>query len=176
MKNFEILAEKLLIWFLLIMIGLPLTAFAQSGVDLHWLWDDRCAACHGHSAEFSRQYLQIVDGQLQGNHHTDKLLLFLDNHYLNGRYSNEIYAMLSAQVSTPPRYKKECSACHQKASSLVREALLVQQGELILKRTGQRLQDFLDNHRRLKPEDVVFYVDLLNRIAVEVNLEESQQR
>jgi hypothetical protein len=58
----------------------------------------------------------------------------------------------------------------------VREALLVQEGELMLRRTGQRLQSFLDNHRRLNDEDVIFYVDLLNRIAEETNLKEKQVR
>lgn len=169
MKKFS---GKLINRVLFLAAVLPVTAFAQSGVDLHWLWDDRCASCHGHSSEFSRQYLRLVDGNLQGIHHTEDLLLFLKNHYLRGQFSDEIYAMLLAQVGSPGRFKNECSGCHQTASGLVRGALLVREGELTVRKSGQSLRLFLENHRHLNDEDVVFYVDLLTRIAVEVNLKE----
>ena len=35
------------------------TAAGARGIDLHALWDDRCADCHGHSAEFSRLASEI---------------------------------------------------------------------------------------------------------------------
>ena len=38
--------------FVLVAASLVMPAVRVSGIDLHWLWQDRCAACHGHSVEF----------------------------------------------------------------------------------------------------------------------------
>jgi hypothetical protein len=58
----------LITWFLFFVVVLAITAFAHSGVDLHWPGDDRGASYQGH-------------------HHTEDLLLFLENHcHLNDEY------------------------------------------------------------------------------------------
>jgi hypothetical protein len=36
---------------------LAIPAARASGIDLHWLWDDRCATCHGHAGDFARKFL-----------------------------------------------------------------------------------------------------------------------
>jgi len=63
-----------------VLTGLLLIAgkAGASGVDLHWLWDNQCADCHGHSSEFAHSFLKLVDGRLQGNHRDRSLRLFYE--------------------------------------------------------------------------------------------------
>lgn len=145
--------------------SMPLIAAAT---DIHWLWDDRCAECHGHSAEFARKFLAISDDQLQGRHHEQGLRLFLRNHYTPADNVDAIYQMLLAQVKTPPRYSAECSACHGGAASFIRGAMVLQEGALLSRSSKQSISNFMQSHRGLEPEDIEFYVKLLNRVAAEV--------
>jgi len=154
--------------FVTVSFQMPVTA--DTGIDLHWLWDDRCFSCHGHSSEFANKFLSLSDGKLQGRHHVDDLPLFLHNHYLTGKLVDGVRAMLSAQLSHPPRYKKECSICHKAASRFVREKLQFQNATLKIEKTGESVKTFLGKHRRLNDEDIEFYAELLNRVAKEVNL------
>ncbi|MFA9419410.1 MAG: hypothetical protein ACERLB_04610 [Gammaproteobacteria bacterium] len=156
--------------YILFAILLLFTNFSTAGTDLHWLWDDRCAECHGHSADFSRQFLQVSDGQLQGPHHTRNLKLFLRNHYAPAGEVEAIYDMLLAQVTTAPRFKVECSNCHDSASQFIRDSIIVQNGELISRESGEPVREFMQTHRRLKQDDIEFFMNLLARVAGEVNL------
>ena len=78
-----------------------------SGIDLHWLWDNQCADCHGHSAEFVHSFLEVNNGQLQGSHDARNLATFMSNHYATNIEVDAIYEMLLAQALTSPRFKKE---------------------------------------------------------------------
>ena len=80
--------------YILIATLMLVTNFSTAGTDLHWLWDNRCAECHGHSAEFSRKFLRVTDGQLQGSHHTRNLKLFMRNHYAP---AGEVFEELEAR-------------------------------------------------------------------------------
>lgn len=161
--------NKLVIVFFLFMAGMS-AGIANSGTDLHRLWDDRCEECHGHSGEFSRKFLNVFKGELQGSHHIDDLELFLHNHYLSGQLVDEMYYMLLAQVSIQPRFNNECSGCHQNAADFVREKLVLEDSVLKIQNTGERVKDFLKGHRGLNNEDVMFYTELLKRVADEVNI------
>ena len=169
-RNIRTVQNKLIAVLILVICEFLLPVSADSNVDLHWLWDDRCASCHGHSAEFARQFLTVADNKLQGRHHVDDLHRFLGNHYLSGQSVDDIYAMLLAQRQQSARFKNECSRCHQIASSLVREKLIFKDGVLSVKETGTSVSKFLQSHRRLQADDVIFYTELLGRIAREVNL------
>ena len=140
---------------------------ATEQVDLHALWDDRCAECHGHSAEFARRFLQISDGRLQGRHHVDNLQLFISRHYSTPAQAAAIYAMLQAQVATPPLFRQHCSRCHDSAASLVRNTAILRDGVLFSRHSGQPMQQFLSNHRNLTAEEIDFYHRLLTRVAAE---------
>jgi len=146
------------------------TSFSTADTDLHWLWDNRCAECHGHSAEFSRTFLRVTDGQLQGSHHTRDLKLFMRNHYAPDREVDDIYAMLLAQATTAPRFKNECSNCHDSASQFVRNSIVLQHGELVGRESGVSVNQFMQTHRRLKQDDVEFFMNLLTRVAGEISL------
>lgn len=143
-------------------------AVNASGLDLHWLWHDRCAACHGHSADFARKSLNISSGELQGRHHIHDMRTFLYNHYLSGKEVDGIYNMLLAQVKTQARFQSECSGCHNTAAEFVRKSLLLREGVLYCRGSGHTAHQFLSDHRDLNPDDVKYYVNVLTRIAHEV--------
>ena len=139
-----------------------------SGSDLHWLWDNQCAECHGHSSEFARNYLELENGELRGRRHGERLLGFMRNHYATGIEIDAVYQMLLAQVLTKPRFKQECSNCHGSAASFVRKSVILQDEVLLGKKSGQSIQQFLQQHQRLGSDDGEFYTRLLNRVAREV--------
>lgn len=141
---------------------------SASGVDLHWLWDNRCAECHGHSGEFSRSNLGVSGGQLQGRHHADDLRQFLGNHYLAGNEVDAIYNMLLAQANNQARFRNECARCHGNAAGFVRGSLELREGILYGRNSGRPVDAFLENHMGLDTDDVEFYKNLLTRIANEV--------
>ena len=138
------------------------------GPDLHKLWDSKCVTCHGHSAEFSREFLKVVDGQLQGRLFENDFRLFLKNHYLAGKEVDSIYAMLLAQASIVPRFRQECSGCHQKASEFVRNSLVLKDGVLFNNKRQIPVRNFLVSHRGLNAEDIEFFTKQLTRVANEV--------
>ena len=140
----------------------------SSGSDLHWLWDNQCAECHGHSGEFARKFLDIKNGELQGRHHRQGLRGFMRNHYATGIEIDAIYEMLLAQALTEPRFKQECRHCHGSAASFVRHSVVLQDEALLGKKSGRPVRQFLQQHQQLASDDVEFYTHLLNRIAREV--------
>jgi len=140
---------------------------ASERIDLHALWDDRCAECHGHSGDFARRFLHISDGRLQGRHHVDNLQLFISRHYSTPAQAAAIYAMLQAQAATPPLFRQHCSRCHDSAASLVRSTAILRDGVLFSISSGQPVQQFLSSHRNLSEEEIDFYHRLLTRVATE---------
>jgi hypothetical protein len=140
---------------------------ATERIDLHALWDDRCAECHGHSGDFARRFLQISDGRLQGRHHVDNLQLFISQHYSTPAQAAAIYAMLQAQTATPPLFRQHCSRCHDSAASLVRSTAILRDGVLLSNHSGQPMHQFLSEHRNLSAQEIDFYHRLLTRIATE---------
>ncbi len=141
---------------------------AAGATDLHRLWDDACADCHGHSAEFSRRFLEVRDGRLLGRHHREDLLQFMHHHYLRADAIDAVYDMLLAQTRNPPRFRDECSACHGSAAALLRASDVRWQGDSLRLGSGLGMREFLQGHRGLQPDDVDFYQSLFERIAVEI--------
>ena len=142
---------------------------AAGAVDLHRLWEDRCGDCHGDAGDFARAFLSVTDGNLQGRHPDRDLRLFLQNHYLKHNEIDAVYSMLLAQASSQAQFKAKCGACHGQAATFVRESLLRRDGVLYGRESGRPLSEFLQRHRHLDESEIVFFVQLLNRIDSEVN-------
>ena len=164
--------SSLLLALILLSFVFPQTVSASeqkpSGPDLHKFWDKNCSECHGHSADFSRKFLKVVDGKLQGPLHKDSFQLFLHNHYIVKNQQDAIYDMLLAENSTEPRYKEECSTCHKKAAEFVRVSLSLRDGELYSNKLDSPVSEYLESHRGLKAENIEFFKTLLTRVANEV--------
>jgi hypothetical protein len=147
---------------------LVIPVVSASGLDLHWLWEDRCAGCHGHAGDFARKFLGVSNGELLGRHHVHDLRRFLHNHYLAGNEVNAVYAMLFGQANSQARFRNECSSCHENAARFVRDTLMLRDGVLYSRASGQPVRDVLDRHRNLKPGDVDFFAKTLMRVAREI--------
>lgn len=147
---------------------LVMPAVDASGMDLHWLWDDRCAGCHGHAGDFARKFLSVSGGELHGRHHEHDLRRFLHNHYLAGNEVDGVYNMLLAQANNQTRFREECGRCHNTAAGFVRDSLELRDGVLYSRASGHPVHSFLEHHRNLEPSDVDFFMDLLTRVAREV--------
>jgi hypothetical protein len=154
--------------FWLIAAVLVMPAIDACATDLHWLWDDRCAECHGHAGDFARKFLSVSGGELRGPHHKHDLRRFLHNHYLAGNEVDAVYTMLLAQANSPTRFRDECSSCHGAAADFVRDRLELRKGMLYSRASGHPVQGFLEHHRNLQPDDVDFFMQLLTRVAREV--------
>ena len=145
-----------------------LPSAGASGLDLHRMWDSVCAECHGHSADFARTFLSVVDGKLRGPHPVRDTRLFLEHHYVPDTEVDAVYRMLLAQTTTPPRFKNECERCHDTAANFVRSSLHYCNDVLCGKESGQPVVEFLAGHRKLSPDAAGFFADLLTRVGGEV--------
>lgn len=141
-----------------------------AGIDLHWLWDDRCAECHGHSGDFARR-LDRVDGELRVRHPVGDMREFLRHHYPVGREVEALYQMLKAQAATPPRFRTECARCHGPAAALARKRLVVRGGEVVSAVDGTAVAALLQRHFGIAAGDVAFFSAQLERVAREVHRE-----
>ena len=162
------LARPPLVAVAILSLAICFAAGAADGTDLHRLWDSACADCHGHSAEFSRRFLEARDGRLLGRHHRKDLLQFMHRHYLRADAVDAVYDMLLAQAQTPPRFREECSACHGGAAELLRASDVRWLGDSLRLGSGLGMREFLQGHRGLLAADVDFYQSLFERIAAEI--------
>ena len=147
---------------LLVLALIPIAAGARDGLAI---WDSRCEECHGDPAVFAGEYLWVIDGQLQGQHHIDNLSLFMGNHYIPDHEIDAIGEMLQARANSPVRFKTECGSCHGEASDFVDKSLWVTRGGVTGMESGMEVSEFLPTHQDLQPDDVVFYRKLFARIA-----------
>ena len=137
------------------------------GIDLHRMWDDRCAECHGHSGDFARKYLDASSDGLAGTHHRDNLKLFMTNHYLPRSEVDAVYEMLRAQAGSAPRFRTECSGCHHSADEFVRASLSLRGGILYSQKSGNPVDLNRGRHHEMDPNDASYFSELLIRIAAE---------
>lgn len=139
-------------------------ASAIAGTDLHAYWDERCLACHGHAADFSRRFLRVKEGRLLGWHHREDLVQFLRTHYAADEYAPALYAMLLAQREAEPVYREKCAGCHQRAAELVRASIVMREGRLATRRGGQDLAEFLKTHGGANADQLPGLLDTLRRV------------
>lgn len=153
------------------MVSLLLPAAPGNGTDLHHFWEQTCGDCHPHAGAFAQRFLTVKDGELQGGHHKDDLLVFLQHHYLPQNLVQPMYEMLLAQASTGPHFKERCGRCHESAADLARASLVVRDGVLYGRESGRPVNELLPRHARLglAPDEVTFFTDLLARVEREVH-------
>ena len=130
-------------------------------------WDSRWEECHGDPSRFARRYLWNVEGKLQGQHHVDNLDVFLRKHYLPQHEIEIITDMLLTQANDINRFAGECGGCHGEARAYVDSRLWITNGGITVITTGKEVSAILPDHQQLQlpPEDVIFYLRLLSRVA-----------
>lgn len=139
-----------------------------ASADLHAYWEQRCGACHGHSADFARRWLTVEQGRLKGHHHRDKLAQFLGNHYVADDLVEPVMQMLAAQAVQAPTFKERCASCHGSASTFARQSLEWRDGVLHGTKSGKAVGDYLASHGGLTAAEIPAMVDALTRVRREV--------
>lgn len=145
----------------------PSAVGAQDGRDLHDYWDGRCRECHGDSGDFARRTLAVERGRLIGKHHRDDLEGFLTNHYLADELVAPVMRMLTAQVTTRPRFVQQCAGCHGTAAEFARESLVLRGGKAVGRKSGRAVAEYLRSHGGLAPADVPVMAATLERVLRE---------
>jgi hypothetical protein len=144
-------------------------ASGAAGADLHRLWDERCADCHGHAGDLARRHPVLIDGTLKGRSIERDLHQFLANHYPGDADVDDIHAMLLAQAGSEPRFREQCGGCHGPAADLARTALLRRDDVLYARTSNRRLDLFLLAHKGLGEPEVPFFVHLLEHVEREIH-------
>ncbi|MBI2242359.1 MAG: hypothetical protein HYU59_16350 [Magnetospirillum gryphiswaldense] len=139
--------------------------------DLHALWDGQCGACHGHAGDFARSSLEIRNDQLVGKASGRPVAEYLVVH--NGGYSvPQIVAlrtMLTAQVQTTPEFQTHCGGCHDSAAQVLRDWVVMRDGRLFGRQSGQDLEQFLIRHGGADADSRGRIIQSLTRVADELN-------
>ncbi len=150
---------------LLAMVLGPGQAPAETG-DLHRLFEQRCGRCHGHAGDFARKTLTIVDGTLRGRR--PDLEGFLKRHHgpQTATEAEGLYRLFFRQVEVGDEFQQRCRICHDSASDLARTRLIVVDGAVHGRYTGNDIRAFLLHHGRLAPGDAAFFHDALLQIAL----------
>lgn len=136
--------------------------------DAKKIWTKTCFTCHGDSEDMARNFLKVVDGNLEGPLHKKTFRVFLTNHFLSKPKADAVYALLYQQATAKSRFEKECSSCHQKATDLVRDKLALHKGVLYNRESKKVTYNFLETHRDLTKEDVKFFMRKLTFIGYEI--------
>jgi len=159
---------KLLLLIIISQLSTVAIAAPLNSSDAKKIWDKSCFTCHGDSGDMARNFLKVVDGELQGPLHKDTFRKFLTNHYLSKTKAEAVYALLLEQANAKSRFEQECGSCHQKASDLVRDKLVLRNGVLYNKSSKEVTYAFLQTHRELSKEDVKFFMLKLTFLGYEI--------
>lgn len=139
-----------------------------TSADAQKLWNKSCFTCHGDSGDMARNFLKVVDGELHGPMHKANFRLFLTNHYLSQVKANAIYAMLLTQANAKSRFDQECGTCHETMGEFIREKLALYEGILYSRKLKTPTYGFLESHRELKKDDVLYFMKKLTFKGYEI--------
>jgi len=158
----------------LIFLGLPWAAGralaadeAAAPGDFHALFEARCMGCHGHAGDFARQSLVLTDGVLRGRESGREIAPFLRRHKggLDAEQTARFVAIFTKQVESGGLFQERCGMCHASARGVVRNYLILRDGELVGRYSGRDIRRFLTEHGRSSDEEAAEFYDTLLAIA-----------
>ena len=159
-------AQSRLLPLVLVICGLA-AAPLSAAEDFHELFEERCAGCHGHAGNFARTSLELVEGKLRGRESGRAIAPFLRTHRggLDAEQAALFTAVFAEQVESGGLFFERCAICHQRARSLVRGRLILEDGRLRGRYSGYDIRTFLEGHGRSTPEEAALFYDALLGIA-----------
>lgn len=132
---------------------LPGATVRAETTDYHALFEERCTACHGHAGDFSRDRLQVQNGEVTSRTGRD-LEDFLTRHK-GGLPADEIRGLLGmflSQVGAGTFFKDTCMTCHDRAYDFARLFLIERDGVLWGRYSARPVAEFLPGHARMTQE------------------------
>ena len=131
------------------------TAMAQDS-GYHARFEAECGRCHGHSGGFSRDRLEIVDGQLVGRERGRLVERFLQRHP-GGLTPADITLfrdVMYRQVEAGGLFREQCAICHGRAVELAAANLGITDGVLLIRYDRTPVRDFLTIHGPLNEREI----------------------
>ncbi|MDH3580935.1 MAG: hypothetical protein OEM91_09965, partial [Hyphomicrobiales bacterium] len=134
-------------------------------IDPHAVFEERCSRCHTeHGADFARKSLSIAaDGTVVSKASREPVARLLDGH-AGDPSPAEIAAlidMFARQLGSAGLFRRKCVNCHKRAVTLARRMLVVREGDLVGRYTGNRMTAFLANHGRLEDNEIEIMTQML---------------
>jgi hypothetical protein len=135
-------------------------------IDPHRVYEQKCAQCHEpHAGEFVRNKLIRSGEELFGSKSRRELRAFLEAGH--GKLTQpEIDAIILHFMSIDQSgqlFENKCRICHDRAVTLARRNLVIENGRLAGRYTGADIEKFLSGHGRLEPDELSTMVAVLKR-------------
>jgi hypothetical protein len=144
------------------LVGLPATA-QPLPIDPHKLFEEKCGRCHEHAGTFAREKLTLENGEVLGLRSGKSVRKMLAGHY--GELSNLevdlILDMFRRQIESGGLFERKCRFCHNPASDFARRTLILRNGQLFGRYSGQSVEDLLTYHGRLEVDEGLLILDML---------------
>lgn len=149
-------------WVVILLATMAPASLAEP-IDPHTLFETRCGRCHDHAGGLARQTLIIDNGELVSKKNGQRLLDFLPGHY--GKLTDNEISVLSEvfqrQVQSGGLYQVKCRHCHEPARILASRDLILHDGELLGRYTGDDVKRVLTYHGRLNGAEQTVVYDML---------------
>ncbi|MEM8948667.1 MAG: hypothetical protein AAGA21_16435 [Pseudomonadota bacterium] len=144
------------------LLYLPMVAHAQP-IDPHALFEEKCGRCHEHAGTFARETLTIENGEVVRLRSSKPVLKTLASHFgkLPDAKADQIVDMFRHQILSGGLYESKCRFCHDPAKDLARQTLIMREGRIIDRYTGQSVEDLLSYHGRLESGEQQVMLDML---------------
>lgn len=140
-------------------------ALAQT-IDPHELYEQRCSGCHAlHAGEFVHDNLKRLGDKIVGRDTGKELRSFLTGGHgkLAPLEMDVMVAHLASILEAGALFREQCLICHGRAVALARSQIILRDGRLVGRYTGRDIGTFLENHGRLKGDQIATVVQMLER-------------
>ena len=152
--------------FLLILLGGGRNVAEAQTIDPHQLYEEKCARCHApHAGDFVHESLILSGENVLGRKSNQDVRGFLDAGH-GGLTPVEINTMATflTQISLSGQlFHNKCLICHDRAVRLARLELRIKEGRLVGRYSGRDIERFLNDHGRLKADEISKIVSVLKR-------------
>ncbi|MGH1482734.1 MAG: hypothetical protein ACRBM6_29165 [Geminicoccales bacterium] len=132
-------------------------------IDPHALFETRCGQCHNRAGDLARQTLVIENGELVSKKNGRRLLDFLPGHF--GKLTDDEISVLrevfQRQVQSGGLSQEKCRHCHEPARILARRNLILYDGGLLGRHTGDDIKRVLTCHGRMIEVEQAIVYDML---------------
>ncbi|WP_346910644.1 hypothetical protein [uncultured Roseibium sp.] len=157
---------KRLTAFLFLLILAAVDPVGAQETDPHAIYEQSCARCHAaHAGDFVHDRLDLKEGRLVSTSSGKDVEAFLSGGHgrLEAAERQILIDQLIAIRQSGRLFHDKCLTCHDRAVEFARSRLIVKDGVLVGRYSGEDTGQFLRGHGRLTPDEVDTMIDVLKR-------------
>jgi cytochrome c5 len=147
------------------MLPIVAEANAQSPIDAHQVYEQKCAKCHfEHAADLGRLKLEMAGDVLKVARSGKSVDKLLGNHHavtLSAEEKQALMELMRNGIRWAGVFQHRCASCHRQASTFARETLEMKEGALVVKRDGTDVRQLLTRHGEPTAAEIETLVDML---------------